>query len=938
MAGYRAGGRMSTGIHNIVRRHAGEVASAESLTGLQVPGGGSSRRLNDPQHPIHPNEAHTYTTGQAVIWEKCTVMKAIRPLNPIPHPRQWLAVLVLFTLTSAAFVALNTASALTLDSVRGSWANAGPGQPSCLSIANGDDASFVSYGLPLDETCPDGVELARQSGFGFQPSQGVNFAPGAVFALGEFTHYNRYIYNEQPLNQVDLVIDLSFSSPAGLTTELVYTVNLEETLNIAGTCAYGGSGDIACPDRVSFASTFSDQTFVYNDVEYTLQLVGFAPKTGATCSYGSAINEFITQEDQANTACLFGRVVANDASIEIGQTLAQSQPLRPGTDADFSISVSNTGTLSFDRVEVAGTACDMPPVYQSGDANSDGLLDPDETWIYSCRASQVGETFTNTAMVGVSRLGTTRIDRLVDLPVEVARLSSLTIAKATDLGWGPPFQFAVRSSPERIVSLNVGEQFTLADLMPGTYQIVEQPVDGWVLDDIVCNGAQQSAITPIENGVAIQMAQGEAITCVFEGAAEPGAIRVISYEDPTGDSPYQSQPRLQGWTYTLFDGETVVGSLATSGDGVAQWEGLLPGTYTVCQDTPAGWVNTRPGGDACMTATFAEPDFASVFLFGNRRLDPVCEISLNGIPLGGDWSRPWQGDNDTLAVNLRNLRQPVTYYWEMARASDVSDEAPVASGSGEFASDGSYSVPVNYPAEGQWGRPGADGRYTLQVTFWIDAPCGDVGWQRWYDAPDEADLALTGGGPAEADPEAEVTYGFQVVNNGPRGATGLNLRINLPQGLRLLAAPENCNGEGRGITCRWESLAAQQGVGVEIRALVVNDGELAVTAAVDAAQPADPDASNNRAEIVTVVEALPPDDDDDDDDDDELPPLCTEADLLAAFELGIIQPPGEGQGSIPSRIIEIPGRVICLTPVINPLPEDELEALQELFAREAIAE
>lgn len=719
-----------------------------------------------------------------------------RFLSQTARPRTWLTGLVLFVSLSAVFVALNTASALTLANVSGSWSNAGPGQPSCLNIANSPGGSFVSYGVPLDETCPEGVDFSRQSGFGFQPIEGVDFAPGAVFALGEFTHYNRFIYDEEPLHHVDLSIDLNFSAPAGLSVALVYTVNLEETLNIPGTCAYGAPGDIPCPDRVSFASTVGLETFVYNDIEYTLELLGFAPKTGATCVYSGAVNEFITQEDQDNTACLFGRVIASDASLSIRQTLAQAQPLRPGTDADFTIYVDNDGATTFDRVEIAATACDGPPVLQSGDANADGLLDPGETWVYTCRAGDVTASFTNTVMVGVSRLEMTRIDRLVDLPVEVARLSSLTVALTTD-GGGPTFDFVLSGSPTTPFSLGAGQQLTLGDLMPGTYRLAQGPVAGWTLAGVVCQGAQQSKVTPVENGILLELAQGEAITCTFESAVQAGTIRVLSHQIPRG-SDATDGPRLEGWTYTLFTGEDQAIPRVSGADGVARWDDLRPGTYTICQETPGGWQNLLPGDDACYTATFTEPGFERTFRFAN-------------VPLA-------------------------------------------------------------------------------------------------------ADLALFAGGPAQAEPENEVAYGFRVLNNGPDDASGVRLQINLPQGLELLAAPQNCAAENGALVCRWDGLGNQQAVGVEIQALVVAEGTLRVTAAVDAAQPPDPDGNNNRVEVVTIVE--PPVIE---------PRFCTQAEVIEAIEAGFFEPP------LPEEpiFIELPGVAVCQVPPGLLIPVELNEAIPE---------
>ena len=51
----------------------------------------------------------------------------------------------------------------------------------------------------------------------------------------------------------------------------------------------------------------------------------------------------------------------------------------------YTYSVTNPGSVALSAVSVADTTC--IPAYVSGDANSDGLLQPGETWIYTCTAT-----------------------------------------------------------------------------------------------------------------------------------------------------------------------------------------------------------------------------------------------------------------------------------------------------------------------------------------------------------------------------------------------------------------------------------------------------------------------------------------------------------------------------------------------------------------------
>lgn len=216
--------------------------------------------------------------------------------------------LVALMLFSAALV---QAAIVTLNNVDGTWSGASSGGinlPSCLyynNTADTTDENQVAYGSSNSDywgypICPGSLDLTRQSGFGFNGTDGpLAVNTGEIFLLGELTHYNRPIYTTYPFRTVDLDIALDF---AGLPlSTLSFQMQLDETSNQAGTCQYGEPGDEPCPDKVDFNTTVDTETFEIDGKFYTLAIVGFVPGTAGTCVYdaNSTINEFITRQTQS---------------------------------------------------------------------------------------------------------------------------------------------------------------------------------------------------------------------------------------------------------------------------------------------------------------------------------------------------------------------------------------------------------------------------------------------------------------------------------------------------------------------------------------------------------------------------------------------------------------------------------------------------------------
>lgn len=143
-----------------------------------------------------------------------------------------------------------------------------------------------------------------------------------------------------------------------------------------------------------------------------------------------------------------------------------------------------------------------------------------------------------------------------------------------------------------------GDGFTLADgeeqvsppLRPGTYSVVELPVEGWELDSAECSNGDDPR--------KIELPASTVVTCTFrnvERRPEPGTIVVEKRTVPAGDptefeftfgpagSSSEEDEELVAAAPTVFslrDGEQEV------------FDGLDAGTYSVSELVPEGWYLT----------------------------------------------------------------------------------------------------------------------------------------------------------------------------------------------------------------------------------------------------------------------------------------------------------------------------------------------------------
>lgn len=162
----------------------------------------------------------------------------------------------------------------------------------------------------------------------------------------------------------------------------------------------------------------------------------------------------------------------------------------------------------------------------------------------------------------------------------------------------------------------------------GTYTVTEALESGWKLTELSCN--DQNSQTNLNTRTAtIHLELGEEVTCTFKNT-KLGKIFGYKFEDENANGFWNilhGEKGLGSWRIFIDQGDK--NGLYDAGEpytwtsnffltrGYFDFTGLLPGTYTVCEDlnSKPGWVNTTP---LCQTRHVTPGDIDSAY-FGNVR-------------------------------------------------------------------------------------------------------------------------------------------------------------------------------------------------------------------------------------------------------------------------------------------------------------------------------
>ena len=154
-------------------------------------------------------------------------------------------------------------------------------------------------------------------------------------------------------------------------------------------------------------------------------------------------------------------------------------------------------------------------------------------------------------------------------------------------------------------------EYWFTNLLPGTYTVTESVPPGFVPTTPVSSTFQiesrqeyvwrdGAANLPPNDPRFEVLADGIEFDSLTFGNTVPGSIHGFKFEDIDGDGIYDPnfEPPLAGVAFTLTgvngQGSQVTLTTSTTPEGEYWFTGLLPGTYTVTEMVPPGFVPTTP--------------------------------------------------------------------------------------------------------------------------------------------------------------------------------------------------------------------------------------------------------------------------------------------------------------------------------------------------------
>ncbi len=210
----------------------------------------------------------------------------------------------------------------------------------------------------------------------------------------------------------------------------------------------------------------------------------------------------------------------------------------------------------------------------------------------------------------------------VDINVVKNSTAEITLCNARDMGQitivkdsvnndGKDFNFSTSTLGSFILDDdgNNGNQHSntkVFNVPSGAYWVRENSASGWKLTDLVCIGDDNSVVD-IENRRAdLDLDLNENITCTFTNT-KLAEIKGTKFNDRNGDnhqSLLSGETWMNGWKIFIDENHNSSYDTGELTDTTSGWffmdlgkydfEGLLPGTYTVCEQMQEGWYASGP--------------------------------------------------------------------------------------------------------------------------------------------------------------------------------------------------------------------------------------------------------------------------------------------------------------------------------------------------------
>jgi uncharacterized repeat protein (TIGR01451 family) len=178
-----------------------------------------------------------------------------------------------------------------------------------------------------------------------------------------------------------LVTFTALPTDANAADEVInYTVTVENTGNVSLTgITLADDPDIS----LAYASGDLDTDGIL-DVDETWTYTGSHTMTQAEMDAGTAIHTEVTVDTAQTVEATYTNdvTIVQDADMLVTFTALPTDANAAGETINYTVTVENTGNVSLTGITLADDP-DISLAYASGDLDTDGILDVDETWTYT---------------------------------------------------------------------------------------------------------------------------------------------------------------------------------------------------------------------------------------------------------------------------------------------------------------------------------------------------------------------------------------------------------------------------------------------------------------------------------------------------------------------------------------------------------------------------
>jgi uncharacterized repeat protein (TIGR01451 family) len=368
--------------------------------------------------------------------------------------------------------------------------------------------------------------------------------------------------------------------------------------------------------------------------------------------------------------------ITQTPGLSIAKTSTTTAITAPNQVVPYTLTVTNTGNLSLTGITVTDEKCDAAPAYVSGDTSDDQMLQPTETWTYTCdhtvtpTEADAGGSLSNTVTADSAETEPVTDTLAIPLAGTMSLVKSSATSGVTAAGQVVPYSFTVTSS-----SLLTLTGVTLTDARCDSAPVLSagdgngdgklQPTETW---SYTCSHTvtqpELDAGGNLTNTATADSTESPPVTARVDLPITQ--TRALALEKVAADSSYAEVGEIIDYSYkvtnagnvTLTAPITVTDDKATATCPSLPTNGLPPGGFITCT---SGYTVTQAALDEghVTNTAYAQSGTtksASVSVTVPASQRPAFTLTKSANPPAGTVVRPSEGINYTITyTNTGNV-------------------------------------------------------------------------------------------------------------------------------------------------------------------------------------------------------------------------------------------------------------------------------------------